>query len=75
MYDAEGSYEGLPCPDCGSLETVSYHYEEGFSELECPRCGYLSDALELAELARFGGALLETPQPEPLPVPIKPLKA
>jgi uncharacterized metal-binding protein (TIGR02443 family) len=74
MYDAEGRYEYLPCPECGSLETVTYHYEEGFSELECQACGYRSDREELSELGRYRGELREKEGERP-PIPIKPLEA
>lgn len=75
MYDAEGQYEQLPCPECGSLETVSYHYDEGFSELECSACGYRSDRQELSDLGRFRGELRESGAGELPPIPIKALKA
>lgn len=75
MYDAEGSFDGLPCPECGSTDTVTYRYEEGFSELECQRCGYRSDEQELSALGRYRGELKEKPQAELPPIPIKPLEA
>lgn len=74
MFDAEGFEEGIVCPECGSDDTVSYHYREGFVELECRRCGYRSDAEELAALQRFDGELLEGDDEEP-PIPMKSLKA
>ncbi len=57
--DAEGFREQTPCPNCGSLETITYHYSEGFEELECGNCGYRSDSEALAELQRATGDLLE----------------
>lgn len=74
MYDAEGSYDGLPCPECGSADTISYRYGEGFSELECQRCGYRSDREELSALGRYRGELRENSDEAPL-IPIKPLEA
>lgn len=84
--DAEGFHEETPCPECGSVNTVTYRYVEGFSELECPACGYRSDSQELADLTRFQGLVLEgEPQLGPAddptttvdlpPVPIRALKA
>ncbi|MFA5569183.1 MAG: hypothetical protein WC972_11125 [Trueperaceae bacterium] len=57
--DAEGFHEGVPCPRCGGVNTITYHYVEGFSELECPTCGYRSDAAELDALTRFESDLAE----------------
>lgn len=57
--DAEGFHEDIPCPECGSLNTVSYRYVEGFTELECPACGYRSDAQEISDLTRYQGVVLE----------------
>lgn len=57
--DAEGFNEQTPCPDCGSIDTVTYRYVEGFSELECRTCGYRSDSQELADLTRYQGSVLE----------------
>lgn len=57
--DAEGFHEQTPCPDCGSLVTVTYYYNEGFTEIECQRCGYRSDAASLEDLQRAVGDLLE----------------
>lgn len=75
MYDAEGSFDGLPCPDCGSRETITYHYREGFEELECRACGFRSDREELSELGRYRGELRErTGADKPL-LPLKPLEA
>lgn len=84
--DAEGFNEEIPCPECGSVNTVTYRYVEGFSELECPNCGYRSDSQELAELTRFQGSVLErgfNPEhafdervaEDPPPVPIRAIKA
>lgn len=67
MYDAEGHQEGETCPECGSDDTVTYRYREGFEELECRACGYRSDAEELAALQRFGGDLLEDDEDVPPP--------
>ena len=76
--DAEGFHEHVPCPRCGSENTVSFHYIEGFDELECPACGYRSDADEIAALTRFQGGLLERddrPEEERPPIPIRTMKA
>lgn len=76
--DAEGFHEQIPCPRCGSEQTVSFHYVEGFEELECPRCGYRSDAAEIAALTRFQGNLLEREDEEHddlPPIPIRTMKA
>lgn len=75
MFDAEGSFENEHCPECGSTDTVTYSYREGFSELECRACGYRSDHEDLSELQRFSGDLLEGDESRPLPVPIKSIKA
>lgn len=77
MIDAEGQRESVPCPECGSVDTVTYHYAEGFSELECPHCGYRSDAEELSALQRFAGDLLEGDAPDGglPPVPVRSMKA
>ena len=74
MIDAEGFHAGERCPECGSTDTVTYTYREGFSELECPACGYHSDAEELGHLQRYGGDLLEADADVP-PLPRKPLEA
>lgn len=74
MYDAEGSHDGDLCPVCGSADTVTYHYREGFSELECRRCGHRSDADDLADLQRFSGDLLERDGQLP-PIPFKKIEA
>lgn len=88
--DAEGFNEQTPCPQCGSTNTITYRYEEGFAELECPACGYRSDHQELSDLTRyqgtvreqrggpdhdFGGAHAERWAEDLPPVPIKVLKA
>jgi len=57
--DAEGFHEDIPCPECGSVNTVTYRYVEGFTELECPACGYRSDAQEISDLTRYQGVVLE----------------
>ena len=74
MIDAEGIHEGEPCPQCGSTDTVTFLYREGFSELECPTCGFSTESEELAALQRFGGDLLEVDRDVP-PLPRKPLEA
>lgn len=75
MFDGEGSFDDEPCPACGSENTITYHYDEGFSEVECRACGFSSDREELAELQRFTGELLETEGDPAPPVPFKALKA
>lgn len=75
--DAEGSFEHVACPQCGSTGTITFHYSEGFSELECPSCGYRSDAEELGALQRYPGDLLEAEpaRSAPPPIPVRGLKA
>ncbi len=73
MWDAEGIKEQEPCPNCQSTNTISYHYEEGFTELECETCGFHSDAPELSDLARYTGELKEKKQL--FVMPVKKLKA
>lgn len=75
--DAEGRRERSPCPECGSRDTVTYHYLEGFTELECQACGFRSDAEELSALQRYSGDLLESPGKgvDLPPVPMTPIKA
>ncbi|MGL4611227.1 MAG: hypothetical protein ACRCYY_16400 [Trueperaceae bacterium] len=72
-FDAEGHYTNEVCPRCGSAQTISYDYNEGFSELECEACGYTSEAPELSDLGRFRGELREGYKQSP--IPIKKLKA
>ncbi len=72
--DAEGNYEGVECPNCGSPDTITYRYMEGFEELECPRCGFRSDQDELAALTRYDNQLLESDD-DPAPVPIRSIEA
>lgn len=74
-YDAEGHRENVECPDCGSRKTISYHYQEGFSELECEACGFQSDQVELSALSRYRGDLLESSSDELPPVPMKKMQA
>src|SRR5690625_2193643 len=75
MFDAEGTLEYEPCPQCGSVNTITYTFEEGFTELECQACGYRSDEAEIAALQRFSGDLLESDDNPGAPVPIKKIKA
>jgi uncharacterized metal-binding protein (TIGR02443 family) len=72
-FDAEGEYLGEECPRCGSTKTITYQYEEGFTELECQNCGYTSEAPELTDLGRYKGDLREGEKRPPIPV--KKLKA
>jgi uncharacterized metal-binding protein (TIGR02443 family) len=76
-YDAEG-HAGLErCPECKALDTVTYEYEEGFSELECRACGYSSELDEIGALTRFDGSLKEAdgaPGDRPR-VPVKRIEA
>ena len=75
MFDAEGQYENELCPKCGSRKTVTYHFAEGFSELECESCGYMSDDIEISNLHRYRGDLLETKNGAAPPIPLKKLEA
>ncbi|MFW5899493.1 MAG: hypothetical protein ACOCUN_03385 [Jiangellaceae bacterium] len=75
MFDAEGSFEGVPCPECGSEATVSWHFAEGFDELECRHCGYRSDEADLAELERDAGDVLLQDASDAPPLRKKPLRA
>lgn len=75
MYDAEGSFDGVPCPECGSDRTISWHFAEGFDELECRACGYQSDALAMAELERASGDVLKRDDEVEAPTPKRPLRA
>jgi transcription initiation factor TFIIIB Brf1 subunit/transcription initiation factor TFIIB len=73
-FDAEGWYLEEPCPRCGSRQTVTYEYEEGFAELECEACGFISDAEELSDLNRYSGELREK-SPKEIKVPLKKIQA
>lgn len=75
MYDAEGSHDGVPCPECGSDDTISWHYGEGFDELECRACGFRSDADDLADLERAAGDVLVGDDDTTAPLPRRPLRA
>ncbi|MEX2534684.1 MAG: hypothetical protein WD273_03705 [Trueperaceae bacterium] len=75
MFDAEGSFDDEPCPACGSKNTITYRFDEGFNELECRVCGYRSDQEELSDLQRYSGDLLENEDSVPAPVPFKSIKA
>ncbi len=72
-FDAEGEYLDEVCPKCGSTKTITYIYDEGFSELECQACGHTTESEELSALNRYRGELREG-EKEP-PIPIKKLKA
>lgn len=73
--DAEGFREGAACPDCGSTDTITFRYNEGFDEVECPHCGYRSDALELDSLTRYSAELLEGNAVTELPIPRRSIQA
>lgn len=73
--DAEGLREGTECPDCGSTDTVTFRYQEGFDELECPQCGYRSDDQELDSLTRYTSELLEEDSSLQLPIPRRSIQA
>ena len=73
-FDAEGRRDNDLCPACDSRDTVTYYFDEGFSELECERCGYHSDQTELSDLSRYRGELLEGADNLP-PIPLKKLEA
>ncbi len=75
MYDAEGSHDGVPCPQCGSDATVSWRFAEGYDELECRTCGYRSDAEELEALEREVGDVLRGDEGPATPLPKRPLRA
>ena len=75
MYDAEGSHDGVPCPQCGSDATVSWRFAEGYDELECRACGYRSDAEELDALEREVGDVLRGDEGPAGPLPKRPLRA
>jgi Zn ribbon nucleic-acid-binding protein len=74
-WDAEGIEQHDPCGECGSTNTVTYHYEEGYSDVECRNCGYSSELEDIAELSRYRGDLLEADPGGLLPPPIKRIKA
>lgn len=74
-WDAEGIEAQDICPECGSSDTVTYLYQEGFSELECRHCGYNSEHDEISDLTRYRGDLLERSQGPLPPVPTKKIKA
>lgn len=74
-YDAEGRHDGVPCPDCGSTRTISWHYQEGFDELECRDCGFRSDAEDLDALRRESGDVLRSDDDAPFPPPDRPIRA
>jgi len=74
-FDAESSHGLEHCPECDSDNTITYHYNEGFTELECLNCGYLSDAEEIAALTRYDGSLIESDKTIKLPMPVKKIKA
>jgi transcription initiation factor TFIIIB Brf1 subunit/transcription initiation factor TFIIB len=73
-FDAEGWYLEDSCPRCGSTRTITYEYDEGFTELECEDCGFISDTEEVGELNRYTGELRETSK-KCLKVPIKKIQA
>lgn len=75
MFDAEGSHDGVPCPECGSDATISWRYGEGFDELECTACGYRSEEADVAALERDAGDLLTGDDDAPRPRPRRPLRA
>lgn len=75
MVDAEGSFDGVPCPDCGSEETISWRFAEGFDELECRTCGFRSDAGAIADLERAAGDVLKGDDEVDVPAPKRPLRA
>ena len=71
--DAQGYYREESCPKCGSLDTISYLYHEGFDELSCQHCGYNSEDENLAFASEE--VLLATRRGVVLPIPSKGLKA
>jgi len=73
MWDAEGVRNKDICPECKSDKTITYKYQEGFTELECEACGFHSDHAELSDLGRFRGELIEGGKLPP--IPLKKLKA
>jgi len=74
-YDAEGVELSEPCPQCGGENTVTYLYNEGFTELECRTCGFNSELEDIAELARYRGDLRERKGAKLPPIPVKKLEA
>jgi Zn ribbon nucleic-acid-binding protein len=74
-FDAEGTELGEPCPQCESVDTVTYLYVEGFTELECRACGFTSEVQEIADLARYRGDLRERDTTNLPPIPLKKLEA
>ena len=68
MFDAEGVELGEACPQCGSSDTVTFVYTEGFSELECRACGFTSEAPDITDLARYRGDLKEKGALPPIPI-------
>lgn len=76
-WDAEGSLEGDVCPACGSADTVTFVFAEGYSEIECRACGHATDLEDVAALTRYRGDLLESLGEGTVlpPIPIKKLKA
>ncbi len=75
QVDAEGFHEGAECPQCGSSDTITFRYVEGFEEYECPNCGYRSDDQELDELTRYASDLLEDERGAQVPIPRRSIKA
>lgn len=73
--DAEGFKEGFVCPQCGSTDTITYRYVEGFEEHECPHCGYEEGAAELDELTRYQSELLERDHESAPPIPRRSIEA
>jgi len=73
--DAEGFKEGIPCPNCGSKQTITFYFAEGFTELECESCYFRSDWKDAARLQQDLGDLLTSDASINMPGNIKPLKA
>lgn len=74
-YDAEGFHEGVECPQCGSTDTITFRYYDGFEEHECPACGYHEGAEELDALTRYESPLLERRRLKGVPIPRRSMKA
>ncbi len=76
-FDAEGLELGERCPRCESSDTVTYVYNEGFSELECRVCGYSSETEGVGDLTRYRGDLKERGDSSAAlpPIPVKKLEA